>query len=126
MMAWEAVGGGCHGCVSRAKCGLALRRVSSFEPRMPSIYPFRFQPILRRYLWGGRRLAAFGKSLGEGDDYAESWELCDLGADQSLVAAGPLAGTALGDLVRHRGEELLGRHHPQPRFPLLFKFLDAR
>ena len=25
-----------------------------------------------------------------------------------------------------RGPELLGRHHPQPRFPLLVKFLDAR
>src|SRR5208283_5800728 len=38
---------------------------------------------------------------------------------------GPLAGTSLGELVRRRGPELLGRHHPQPRFPLLVKFLDA-
>jgi len=95
-------------------------------PSTPPLYPLRFRPILRRYLWGGRRLAELGKPLGEGDDYAESWELCDRGADQSVVAAGPLAGTSLGALVRERGRELLGRHHPQPRFPLLFKFLDAR
>jgi len=96
---------------------------------MPStipLYPLRFRPLLRRYLWGGRRLATLGKPLGEGDDYAESWELCDRGADQSIVAVGPLAGAELGELVRDRGAELLGRHHPQPRFPLLFKFLDAR
>jgi mannose-6-phosphate isomerase len=31
----------------------------------------------------------------------------------------------MADLVAGTGGELLGRHHPQPRFPLLFKFLDA-
>jgi mannose-6-phosphate isomerase len=66
-----------------------------------------------------------GKSLPPGDDYAESWEIVDRHADQSVVAEGPLAGVTLGQLVRERGPELLGRHAPQPRFPLLFKFLDA-
>jgi len=94
---------------------------------MPPLYPLRFQPILRRYLWGGRRLhTELGKPLGDGDDYAESWEVCDRGADQSIIAAGPLAGQTLGELVAKRGPELLGRHAPQPRFPLLFKFLDAQ
>ena len=36
-----------------------------------------------------------------------------------------MAGTTLGRLVTERGAELLGRHHPQARFPLLLKFLDA-
>lgn len=94
---------------------------------MTPLYPLRFEPILRRYLWGGRRLAeALGKPLGEGDDYAESWEVCDRGDAQSVVSAGPLAGTTLGELVRTRGQELLGRHWPVSRFPLLFKFLDAQ
>jgi mannose-6-phosphate isomerase len=31
----------------------------------------------------------------------------------------------LHELVTQRGEELLGKHHPQARFPLLLKFLDA-
>ena len=31
----------------------------------------------------------------------------------------------LAELVRQHGAELLGRHHPQARFPLLLKFLDA-
>ncbi len=93
---------------------------------MNALYPLRFRPLLRRYIWGGRKLeSCLGKKLGPGDDYAESWEICDRGPDQSVVASGPLAGTTLGQLVAERGEELLGRHHPQTRFPLLLKFLDA-
>lgn len=88
--------------------------------------PLILRPLYRRYLWGGRRFAtALGRDLPPGDDYAESWELVDRGADQSVVAAGPLAGATLGGLVRERGGELLGRHAPLPAFPLLFKFLDA-
>ena len=88
--------------------------------------PLVLRPLYRRYIWGGRRFAtALGRDLPPGDDYAESWEVVDRGADQSVVAAGPLAGTTLGTLVRERGAELLGRHAPRPAFPLLFKFLDA-
>ncbi|MCA9145488.1 MAG: class I mannose-6-phosphate isomerase [Planctomycetaceae bacterium] len=93
---------------------------------MPADYPLRFEPLFRRYLWGGRRLqTVLGKQIGAGDDYAESWEIVDHGADQSVVAAGPLAGKSLHDLVTQHGQELFGRHFPQPQFPLLFKFLDA-
>ena len=87
--------------------------------------PLVFTPVYRRYIWGGRRFAAaFGRPLPVGDDYAESWELVDRGDDQSVVRAGPLTGTSLGELVRGHGAELLGRS-PPPAFPLLFKFLDA-
>lgn len=90
------------------------------------MHPLRFEPILKTYLWGGRRLAQLGKRLGDGPHYAESWEICDHDQDQSLVLGGELAGRTLGELVRDRGRELLGRHYPQTRFPLLFKFLDAQ
>ena len=77
---------------------------------MSALYPLRFRPILRRYLWGGRRLAALGKELGPGEDYAESWEIVDRPQDQSVVLAGPLAGETLGGLVGRFGPQLLGRH----------------
>lgn len=94
---------------------------------MQTLYPLRFEPIFRRYLWGGRRLATqLGKQLGEGEDYAESWEVVDRGNDQSRVTTGPLKGTSLKELVHQMGTELLGKHHPQTRFPLLFKFLDCQ
>jgi mannose-6-phosphate isomerase len=92
------------------------------------MHPLLLDPVYRRYLWGGRRFAtALGRDLPAGDDFAESWELVDRpGTDQSVVAAGPLAGRTLGDLVRGHGRDLLGRHAPRAAFPLLFKFLDAR
>jgi mannose-6-phosphate isomerase len=93
---------------------------------MEPLYPLRFRPILRQYIWGGRRLGTLlGKPIGPEGKYAESWEVCDHDNDQSVVAFGSLAGTTLGELVAERGEALLGRHHPQKRFPLLLKFLDA-
>jgi len=89
-------------------------------------YPLRFQPLFRRYLWGGRRLETMlGKSLGEGDDFAESWEIVDHGDDQSVVLAGALQGQSLRDLVTLHAEELLGKDADQQQFPLLFKFLDC-
>jgi mannose-6-phosphate isomerase len=94
---------------------------------MKPLYPLRFEPVLKRYIWGGRRLeTVLGKPLPPGDDYAESWEVADHASGQSVVAAGPLAGKSLHELVVERGEELLGKHAPQPRFPLLFKLLDAQ
>jgi mannose-6-phosphate isomerase len=93
---------------------------------MTHLPPLRFKPILREYLWGGRRLAELGKPLGDGRHYAESWEVVDHGADQSVVAEGPLAGISLHELVAGHGQALFGRHHPQIQFPLLFKFLDCQ
>jgi mannose-6-phosphate isomerase len=92
--------------------------------------PLKFLPLLKRIRWGGRRLGeVLGKPIGIEADYAESWEIADHGADQSLVAAGAssaeFAGWSLHDLVRNRATELLGRHAGESQFPLLIKFLDA-
>jgi len=94
---------------------------------MTSLYPLRFDPIFQRYLWGGRRLQnVLGKPLGEGDDYAESWEIVDRDPEQSVVAAGPLAGATLRQLVEEHRQALLGSAACVDRFPLLLKFLDAQ
>ena len=94
---------------------------------MNQLYPLRFEPILRRYIWGGRRLeTVLGKSLPDGNNYAESWEIVDHREDQSVVVAGPLAGCTLRELATRYGLQLFGQHHPQEQFPLLFKFLDSQ
>src|SRR3954469_10027948 len=93
---------------------------------MHPLPPLRFNPILREYLWGGRRLGTeLGKPIGEGEHYAESWEVVDHGADQSTVADGSLAGKTLHELVTQEGPALFGRHYPRDQFPLLLKFLDC-
>ena len=89
------------------------------------LYPLRFAPVFRRYLWGGRQLGTvLNKPIGA-ETCAESWEVVDHGADQSVVTNGPLRGKTLGEIVREFGPELLGQYHPQTQFPLLFKFIDA-
>ena len=94
---------------------------------MNQLYPLRFRPIFREYLWGGRKLAdVLHKSLGNGPTYAESWEVVDHGHDQSVVAYGPLAGTTLTEIVSQHNVPLFGDQAPQPQFPLLFKYLDAQ
>src|SRR5262245_25732842 len=88
--------------------------------------PLKFTPLLKRIRWGGRRLGEMlGKSIGPESDYAESWEICDHGDDQSVVASGEFAGWTLERLVRERPKDLLGRHAGEAQFPLLVKFLDA-
>jgi mannose-6-phosphate isomerase len=86
-----------------------------------------FQPLLKRLVWGGRRLGELlGKPLGEASDYAESWEIVDHGSDQSVVSEGPLRGKSLGQLLRELPGELLGRDARHETFPLLYKFLDCQ
>jgi mannose-6-phosphate isomerase len=88
--------------------------------------PLRFEPLLKQIRWGGTRLGTvLGKQLGSETDYAESWEIVDHGADQSIVVAGPLAGLTLLELLRQHNEAVLGRHSGREQFPLLIKFLDA-
>ena len=88
--------------------------------------PLVFQPILKRIRWGGRRLGShLQKPIGDGNDYAESWELADHGNDQSRVLGGPWAGITLRQLMRSHPHELLGKQAGLTQFPLLIKFLDA-
>ena len=104
---------------------------------LPGLYPLRFEPVFRRYLWGGRRLASeLGKEIGQ-QSCAESWEVVDRPEVNSVVSVGRLAGTTLHEVIETYGKELLGAsvhqqiHRPElpsrlrGRFPLLLKFLDA-
>jgi mannose-6-phosphate isomerase len=92
-----------------------------------SLYPLRFEPILRELIWGGRRLGTvLHKPVGGASDYAESWEISDYHDRVSIISNGPLAGTSLRELVRTRALDLLGSAiGPREPFPLLVKFIDA-
>jgi mannose-6-phosphate isomerase len=98
-----------------------------YHIHMAALPPLRFKPILREYLWGGRRLGTdLSKPIGSGRHYAESWEVVDHGEDQSVVIDGPFVGKTLHELVVAYGRELFGRHYPRNQFPLLLKFLDCQ
>lgn len=90
----------------------------------------RFRPLLMERVWGGRRLASFGKALPDGGaPVGESWELVDRPPEaESVVVGGPFDGVTLGALWRGR-RDLFGARAAalgDPAFPLLVKLLDAR
>ncbi len=94
---------------------------------MVRLYPLRFTPILRRLIWGGRRLGTvLHKPIGDASDYAESWEISDYKDSVSVVENGCLQGVTIRNLIRTRREEILGRALSAiDQFPLLIKYVDA-
>lgn len=105
---------------------------------MTAPYPLVFEPALMSKVWGGDRLASFGKRIDRGATIGESWEVADLGSTsasgaggagvRSVIANGSLRGRALHDAITLWGEGLLGeaKLSADGGFPLLVKYLDAR
>lgn len=103
-----------------------------------ALYPLVLEPILKEKVWGGRRLAAYGKSLPEGVMVGESWELADLsstsasggGGDAaiSVISNGSMKGKRVRDAIIAWGAGMMGevKLSAEGGFPLLVKYLDAR
>jgi mannose-6-phosphate isomerase len=90
------------------------------------LYPLRFKPVYKDYLWGGDRIIrAYNRNEPPGV-YAESWEVTDRPEGMSVVANGLLAGVSLHELIAKYGSDLLGTRVPQNHFPLLIKLIDSR
>lgn len=101
--------------------------------QLTSVSPLWFAPVFRQYLWGGRRLGdVLGKPIAAEGRFAESWEVVDHGADQSVVewgwagdstsqrspsepinaAAHPrsLVAQTLGQIMSELGPSIVGPH----------------
>ncbi len=95
-------------------------------------YPFKFRPIFKQRIWGGRRLGELFETLRNPPlppdaPVGEVWQLSGLSGDESVVANGPWAGSKLTDLIERLGADLLGHAElADGQFPLLVKLLDAR
>ncbi|MFH1370061.1 MAG: type I phosphomannose isomerase catalytic subunit [Planctomycetota bacterium] len=90
------------------------------------VYPFKFEPIYKERIWGGRMLReVFGRETPRGKRIGESWELADLPEDKSKIINGELAGETLEQAIRKYPQELAGSHKFPLPFPLLIKFLDC-
>jgi mannose-6-phosphate isomerase len=81
--------------------------------------PFRVAPYFRTRIWGFADLAPWYDYQTTGEPIGEVW----LTGDQCAAETGPLTGTALGDIVRDHGAELLGEGVSTEAFPLLVKIL---
>lgn len=93
-----------------------------------TLYPLRFEPIIKDKIWGGRKLKqVLGK--GESECAGESWELSGVKGNQSVVANGPLKGRKIDQLIDDYKAILVGNKVYETfgnRFPLLIKFIDAQ
>jgi mannose-6-phosphate isomerase len=92
------------------------------------MYPLKFEPNFKDYLWGGRNLARFGKQLPLTGIVAESWEVSGHTAGPSVICNGVFAGKRLTDLIGEYPAEVLGGNvllKYDVKFPLLVKLIDA-
>lgn len=104
------------------------------------LYPLRFIPVASKRPWGGNALIKkMGKTFVELDEedneiqisadelIGESWEIADMGFEDSVVKEGWLSGNTLSDIMETYLEKVVGedvyRFYGR-QFPLLIKFLD--
>ena len=106
------------------------------------LYPLKFVPVASRKPWGGsvlvndlgKRFVECDKDgnetvLGAGILIGESWELADMGQEDSVVAEGWLAGNTISEVMETYLERVVGEkvyNYYGRQFPLLIKFLDIQ
>ena len=104
------------------------------------LYPFKFIPVPSRRPWGGDALVTkMNKKFVECDEQGneimlgadvkigESWELADMGVEDSVISNGWLAGNTISELMETYLERIVGEdvyNYYGRQFPLLIKFLD--
>lgn len=95
-----------------------------------TLYPFRFEPILKEKIWGGTRLSTLlNHDLDGMTQCGESWEISGIIDDESVVTNGFLAENNLNELMEIYLTELVGERNYEKYgigFPLLVKFIDAQ
>ena len=94
-----------------------------------SLYPLKFNPIVKDRLWGGDKLKRLFNKPSKTTTTGESWEISAVEGDVSIVSNGSLKGTSLQELINDYGNELLGQSVVERfgnDFPILIKFIDAK
>ncbi|MDR2066076.1 MAG: class I mannose-6-phosphate isomerase [Prevotellaceae bacterium] len=93
------------------------------------LYPLKFYPIYKNYIWGGKKLSELKNNNTEKNkQISESWELSAVSGNISVVANGFLAGNNLQELIEIYMGDLVGESVYEKygiEFPLLLKFIDA-
>lgn len=95
---------------------------------MTTLYPLKFDSILKERVWGGEKIQKFpGKNHGLKSTVGESWELSGVQEDISVVSNGFLKGNDINDLIETYLGELVGDSVYERygnELPLLIKILD--
>lgn len=97
---------------------------------MENLYPLKFEPIYKDYIWGGTNLRSKlnKKTPNTITKCAESWEISTIEDNISVVSNGFLAGNNLQELIEIYMGDLVGDkvfNKFGDEFPLLIKLIDA-
>jgi len=97
---------------------------------MNSLYPLKFTPIYKDYIWGGVKLKTkLNKKMpSDLSRCAESWEISTIQDNISIVSNGFLAGNNLQELIEIYMDDLVGGkvyNKYGDEFPILIKLIDA-
>lgn len=91
------------------------------------LYPLKFKPIYKDYIWGGRNLLKYKKDLPDWS-IAESWEISCCPDGESIIDNGIYKGLTLNQLINIYSRGVVGSSLPVryvEKFPLLIKMIDA-
>lgn len=94
-----------------------------------SLYPLKFDPILKKVIWGGSEICTFKNIRPLEDGIGESWEISGVKGSVSTVSNGSLKGEKLDTILTQYKEMLIGKANYERfgnTFPLLIKFIDAQ
>jgi len=97
---------------------------------MNTLYPLKFEPIFKDYIWGGSKLKKeLNKKVPANISCcAESWEISSMQNNITVVTNGFLAGNNLQELIEVYMGDLVGDKVYEKfgdEFPLLVKLIDA-
>lgn len=89
------------------------------------MYPLKFKHLYYEKIWGGRKLEKFRNDVPDGN-IGESWDVACHKNGTSVVSNGEFKGKRLDDLVKEKGNEIMGSKIGKDWFPLLIKIIDAK
>ncbi|MGD0340171.1 MAG: type I phosphomannose isomerase catalytic subunit [Bacteroidales bacterium] len=96
---------------------------------MSELYPLKFEPILKKKVWGGTSLVSrYHKRADPSVKIGESWEISAVSGNISLVSNGFLAGNNLEELIEVYMGDITGDSVYEKfgnEFPLLIKFIES-
>lgn len=89
------------------------------------MYPLKFENLYYEKIWGGREFEKFRTNVPKGN-IGESWDVsCNINSE-SIIKNGKYSGMNLDELIKLKGEKIIGTKISKDKFPLLIKLIDAR
>ncbi len=92
-----------------------------------NLSPLKLSPIIKDYIWGGRKLINDFNKQTNLDRAAESWELSTHPDGSSIITEGEFKGKSLPEYIKENGLDVIGENAKAfDFFPILIKLIDAK